>query len=188
MAHRFSEITFTRSVEATQKKFGSYERSAQVRQRMPEFACFDAREKAFIEARDSFYMATVSETGWPYMQHRGGDVGFLQVLDSQTLVFINYTGNGQYQSLGNLANNPKVALFLIDYPNRRRMKILGLAQVLTDQQMSTDLRQRVQFAEQGARFDSVILIKLEAFDWNCSQHITPRFTASEMDAHAAINQ
>ncbi|EAR62515.1 pyridoxamine 5'-phosphate oxidase family protein [Neptuniibacter caesariensis] len=186
MGHRFSEITFTPSVERVQKQFGSYERSSAVRQRMPVFDRFESREREFISSRDSFYMASVSETGWPYIQHRGGDMGFLKVLDSQTLAFINFTGNGQYQSLGNLAHNDRVALFLMDYPNRRRLKILGMARMLSGDQITDELVQCLHIDKHMQKFESVITVQLEAFDWNCSQHITPRFSTSELEAFEAI--
>jgi len=176
MAHRFSDITFTESVLEMQKRFGSFEQSDMVRHRMPDFDQFTAREAGFIHARDSFYMASVGEEGWPYIQHRGGQPGFLRVLDQDTLAFVNFSGNGQYQSLGNFLKNNKVALFLMDYPNRRRLKILGRAQLLSVEEHAL---LGADPLPDEAKAESFIHIKLEAFDWNCSKHITPRFTEAE---------
>lgn len=182
MAHRFSELTFTEGVQTIQKRFGSYDRAEKVRQRMPDFDQFTDRESQFIAARNSFYMATVTEDGWPYIQHRGGEAGFLKLIDEQTLLFANLSGNGQYQSLGNLLCNDRVALFLVDYPNRRRLKILGRATlVMVDEVRSLLEKSRSEevdgYLNEAA--ESYLLIHLEAFDWNCSQHITPRFTEVE---------
>lgn len=176
MAHRFSDITFTESVLAMQQRFGSYEKSAVIRQRMPDFDRFTEREADFIQARDSFYMASVGEDSWPYIQHRGGEAGFLQVLDEETLAFGNLSGNGQYQSLGHFSKNDKVALFLMDYPHRRRLKILGRVKLLS---VEEHLKLYADQMESSAKAESFIHIKLEAFDWNCSKHITPRFTETE---------
>ncbi|WP_415889677.1 pyridoxamine 5'-phosphate oxidase family protein [Neptuniibacter sp. SY11_33] len=176
MAHRFSDITFTESVLAMQQRFGSYEKSAVVRQRMPDFDRFTEREADFIQARDSFYMASVSEDSWPYIQHRGGEAGFLKVLDEETLAFGNLSGNGQYQSLGHFSKNDKIALFLMDYPHRRRLKILGRVKLLS---VEEHLKLYADQMDSSAKVESFIHIKLEAFDWNCSKHITPRFTETE---------
>ncbi|WP_286240589.1 pyridoxamine 5'-phosphate oxidase family protein [Neptuniibacter halophilus] len=182
MGHRFSEITFTPSVVAAQQQFGSYERVSRVKERMPDFQHLQTREESFIAARDSFYMASVSESGWPYLQHRGGSAGFLKVLDSATLGFVNRPGNGQYQSLGNLSANNRVALFLMDYPNKRRLKLLGRVQSLSAEQLPDIWRGALLDGEAGERVESLMLIKVEAFDWNCSQFITPRYTATELES------
>lgn len=180
MGHRFSEITFTPSVVATQTLFGSQQQAAIVRQRMPAFEQLGERERSFIAARDSFYMATVTETGWPYIQHRGGKKGFLQVIDPQMLAFANFAGNGQFQTLGNLGAETKVALFLMDYPNRRRLKILGHAEFYLPDQLPNDLLLgSIQDPEHTS--ESVVLIRLDAFDWNCSQHIMPRYSHTEFE-------
>lgn len=176
MAHRYSDITFTESVLAMQAFFDSQENADAARQRMPDFDRFTEREANFIQARDSFYMASVAENGWPYIQHRGGKKGFLNVLDEQTLAFGNVGGNGQYQSLGNLSQNNKVALFLMDYPRRRRLKVLGRVHLLA---VEEHLKLHAEQVEDAVETESFIHIKLEAFDWNCSKHITPRLTEIE---------
>jgi predicted pyridoxine 5'-phosphate oxidase superfamily flavin-nucleotide-binding protein len=141
---------------------------------------FTEAEAQFIAGRDSFYMASVSENGWPYVQHRGGPIGFLKVLDDTHLGFADFRGNRQYISLGNVYADDRVSLFLMDYPHQARLKVLAHASVhnLTDEpelaaQLATPGYRG--FAERG------IVLRLEAFDWNCPQHITPRFTASEID-------
>ena len=139
-----------------------------------------AREIAFIGARDSFYLASLTEAGAPYLQHRGGPVGFLRVLDASTLGFADYAGNRQLLTVGHLRRDPRVALFLMDYPGRRRLKIDGTAEVVA---LDSDpaLRERLgpRGAEAGAE-QRLVLIQVEAFDWNCPQFITPRFTAAEL--------
>jgi predicted pyridoxine 5'-phosphate oxidase superfamily flavin-nucleotide-binding protein len=137
-------------------------------------------EKEFIEARDSFYMATVTPDGWPYIQHRGGPAGFLRVMDARTLAFADYSGNKQYISAGNLSVNDRVALFLMDNPNQARLKIIGHARVLgrgEDPEAEGKL-----VAERGAKVESIVVISVVGYDWNCSQHITPRFTEAEIES------
>jgi len=138
-------------------------------------------EIEFITTRDSFYMATVTESGWPYIQHRGGAPGFLRVLGPGRIGFADYKGNRQMISTGSLAANDRVALFLMDYPRRERLKILGHARVL-DARENADLVE--QFAEPAARavVERLFLIEVIAFDWNCPKYITPRFTAAEVEA------
>jgi hypothetical protein len=140
------------------------------------FDRFTENEAAFIAARDSFYLASVSASGWPYVQHRGGPAGFLKVLDETTLGFADYRGNRQYISLGNVADDDRVSLILMDYPNRARLKILAHMSVSTDPAVIASLM------DDGykARPERAYRLKLHAFDWNCAQHITPRFTAAEV--------
>ena len=123
------------------------------------------REIAFIEARDSFYMASVTETGWPYVQHRGGPLGFLKVLGNTTLGFADYRGNRQYVSKGNLTVDDRVALILMDYPNKQRLKILGRAKMI-DADKNSSVAERVSQAGEG-RVERLTFIEVEAFDWNC---------------------
>ena len=147
-----------------------------------------AEEKEFLAERDSFYMASVGSTGWPYIQHRGGPPGFLKVLDDHTLAFANFSGNKQYISNGNLATDNRVALILVDYPRQARLKILGRAEVLEGEQ-AKDSSERVRHREYKATIESVYVIHIEAFDWNCPQHIVPRFTAEQIQqAMAPIAQ
>jgi predicted pyridoxine 5'-phosphate oxidase superfamily flavin-nucleotide-binding protein len=134
----------------------------------------------FIARRDSFYIASVSETGWPYLQHRGGPAGFLKVLDEKTLGFADFRGNRQYISVGNLKSDDRVSLFLMDYANQTRLKILGRARVINSADAET--LQRLALPEYRAQVERGIVITIAAFDWNCPQHITQRFTLDEIEA------
>jgi predicted pyridoxine 5'-phosphate oxidase superfamily flavin-nucleotide-binding protein len=181
MAARFMRTVLTPSVLAAQAHY--FGRSAPV-PGAPERDPLTDEERLFIEARDSFYMATVSEGGWPYLQHRGGAPGFLRVLGPDRLAFADYPGNRQLLSTGNLMANDRVALFLMDYPNRERLKILGHAQVL-EARLHPELA--AQFAGPGARrsVERIFVIDVLSFDWNCPQYITPRYTAAEWEAAGA---
>jgi predicted pyridoxine 5'-phosphate oxidase superfamily flavin-nucleotide-binding protein len=175
----FSQLAFTPAIKDEQEKHGSRGSYARMEQR-PGPAGLGVAESEFISERDSFYIASVTETGWPYVQHRGGPAGFLHVLDPQTIAFADFTGNRQYISVGNLRMNPRVALFLMDYPNQTRLKILGHAEI----RESTDdpvLAEKVAMPEYKARVERVIVIHVDAFDWNCPQHITPRYTAAQVE-------
>ncbi|WP_371076634.1 MULTISPECIES: pyridoxamine 5'-phosphate oxidase family protein [unclassified Sinorhizobium] len=141
-----------------------------------------------MQSRDSFYMATVSETGWPYVQHRGGPAGFLRVLDERTLAFADFPGNRQYISLGNLSADNRAALILMDYPHRRRLKILARVET-KDLRDDAELAERLAMPDYNAKVDRAFLLHIEAFDWNCPQHITPRFTEAEIaDALAPVRR
>ena len=185
MALRFAELMFTPAVKAEQERLGS--RTAYARAERPEAPArdrFGAAEATFIALRDSLYMASVTETGWPYVQHRGGPPGFLKVLDERTLGFADFRGNRQYVSLGNLKGDDRVALFLMDYPHRRRLKVLGHAREV-DAAAEPELVAKLADPGYGAVVERGIAITLEGFDWNCPQHITPRFTEAEVQAAVA---
>ena len=173
----FGDVAFTDRVKAEQLRHGSRDIYAGMTAR-PAPDSFSEREAAFIAARDSFYMATVSEDGWPYLQHRGGPAGFLKVLGPTTLGFADYSGNRQYISVGNLQADRRVSLFLMDYVNRRRLKLLGHARV-QDAAADPDLAARLSVDGEG-RVERLFTITVEAFDWNCPQFITPRFTEAEL--------
>jgi uncharacterized protein len=178
MSYGFLDIATTPSVRAAQSANGSgdyWEGFKGERQ----FDRFTEAEADFIASRDSFYMATVSQTGWPYIQHRGGPPGFLQQIDDRTLAFADYRGNRQYISVGNVAANDRVALILIDYPGRRRLKVYARAEIASLEDRP-ELAARLEVHGYRARPERVILLRLEAFDWNCPQHITPRFTQEEV--------
>jgi predicted pyridoxine 5'-phosphate oxidase superfamily flavin-nucleotide-binding protein len=180
MGNRFAEIAFTPAVQAEQTAHGS--RRAYAAQ--AELPARDERlgddEAAFIGARDSFYLASVSETGWPYIQHRGGPPGFLRVLDDRTLGFADFTGNRQYISVGNVGGDDRVCLFLMDYPERTRLKILGHARLTDD----PAIVERLVVPDYPAKVERGWLIDIAGFDWNCHKHITPRF--SEADVMRAV--
>jgi predicted pyridoxine 5'-phosphate oxidase superfamily flavin-nucleotide-binding protein len=178
MPYGFLDIAITPGVEAVQASMG-------VDHLWRDFEAdraFDRigdNEAAFIADRDSFYMATVSQTGWPYVQHRGGPSGFLKVVDERTLAFADYRGNHQYISTGNLAGDERACLFLIDYPRRARLKIYVRAETLgLDEDPA--LTALVTMPGYKAKLERIFRLRLEAFDWNCRQHITPRFTEGEI--------
>jgi predicted pyridoxine 5'-phosphate oxidase superfamily flavin-nucleotide-binding protein len=178
MAYTFLDLLATPGVRAAQEANGSvklWEQSAPDR----AFTHFTESEVAFIADRDSFYLATVSASGWPYVQHRGGPPGFLKVLDETTLAFADFRGNRQYISLGNLSTDDRVALILMDYPNRSRLKILA-HMASHDLKAEPDLAARVATPGYRAVPERAFTLKLATFGWNCPQHITPRFTAAEI--------
>ena len=183
MAYGFLDIATTPSVKAAQAANGA----RAMWEAFDGDRAFDRlgeAEAAFIAERDSFYMATVSETGWPYVQHRGGPPGFLKVLDERTLAFADFRGNRQYISLGNAAANDRAALILMDYPNRRRMKIYARLEP-RDLAADPELASRLTLDGYRAKPERAMLLHLEAFDWNCPQHITPRFTAAQINVATA---
>ena len=179
MANRFVKNMLTPEVLAAQQHY--YGRVAPVAA-APERDLLTDDEQAFVAARDSFYLGTISESGWPYIQHRGGPPGFLNVLDPQTLAFADYGGNRQMLSTGNLATNDRVTLFLMDYPRRERLKILGHARVL-DASEYTELAQHVQPSEfNQAKPERIFVVDVLSYDWNCPRFITPRYTSEEVEA------
>lgn len=178
MAYSFLDIARTPSVVAAQHANGSAELYGRT-DISRDYTRFTPAEADFISKRDSFYLATVSESGWPYVQHRGGQQGFLRLLDDKTLAFADYRGNRQYISLGNATANNRVSLILMDYPNRRRLKIYATLEVRA---LDGDEALAGALATPGykAKAERAILLHLEAFDWNCPQHITPRFSEAEL--------
>jgi predicted pyridoxine 5'-phosphate oxidase superfamily flavin-nucleotide-binding protein len=188
MPHRFAELTFTPAVEAAQEHYGVRHDNQRLLESAGPNDRLRERERAFIERRDSFYLSTVSETGWPYVQHRGGPAGFLKVLDDQRLAFADFRGNKQYISLGNLANNDRAAMFLMDYPHRLRLKILGRLRMHDVADAAPDLVEKLRPYPYRASMERTAIFTIEAFDWNCSQHITPRFTEAHLrEATASLH-
>ncbi len=179
MPSEFATIGFTESVKAAQTRYGSRERNLTFEQSNDLSNQLGEFETAFIAERDSFYLATISENGWPYVQHRGGPKGFLRVLDTQTIGFADFSGNRQYISVGNINANPRISLILMDYPNRRRMKIWGIARIVHEDD-EPELLARLEVASYRARIERGIVIQIASVQWNCPQHITPRFTQTEM--------
>ena len=178
MTHRFAELMFTPAVQAWQQAEGSRESYARVAQpRFPARDRLTQGEIDHISTRDSFYTASVSETGWPYVQHRGGRPGFLKIIDDRTLAFAEYPGNQQYVTFGNLGGDDRVSLFLMDYPKRRRLKILAHARVID---LDHDAGSLQQISEDGETPRRGVILVLEGFDWNCPKYITPRFTLAEL--------
>ena len=180
MGRRFAEVAFTPLVKQQQVRHGSrssyerVERSADFGDRL------NVSERAFIEQRDGFYMASVTETGWPYMQYRGGPRGFLQVIDDQTIGFADLRGNKQYISVGNLLHDDRVALFLMDYATQSRLKILGHAAIHEGTPEAAQWITKLSAPQETTPAERAITIHIEAFDWNCQQHITARYSEEEL--------
>ena len=182
MAEKYRQIMLTPAVQAAQERyFGRH----QVAARAPEHDTFTDEEAAFIASRDSFYLATTNSDGWPYIQHRGGPPGFLKVLGPHLLGFADLKGNRQLLSVGNIEGDDRVSLFLMDYPARERLKILGHTRIL-DARENTELADQLSPApELRDQVERLFLIDAVSFDWNCPQYITPRYTAVEVDKIAA---
>ncbi|QOY85905.1 pyridoxamine 5'-phosphate oxidase family protein [Paludibaculum fermentans] len=179
MAHHFGSLVFTPLVKALQERYGSRRRYARLEAGAPSSDRLGPDESAFIAERDSFYMATVGATGWPYVQHRGGPKGFLKVIDDQTIAFADFRGNLQFVSTGNIGTDNRVALILVDYPSQGRLKILGRAEVFEGEQLVSWIK-RLREPGYQAVIERAYVIRIEGFDWNCTQHITPRFTADQI--------
>ncbi|MBS9476958.1 pyridoxamine 5'-phosphate oxidase family protein [Ancylobacter radicis] len=180
MSYGFLDIAVTPSVRSVQAEMGVDHLWSDFKGTRPSDR-FTESEAAFIAERDSFYMASVSETGWPYVQHRGGPRGFLKLVDDRTLAFADYRGNLQYISAGNVAADGRACLFLMDYPRRARLKIYAHVDIVP---LDADPALTALISPQGyrAKMERIFRLRLDAFDWNCPQHITPRFTEAEVSA------
>jgi uncharacterized protein len=181
MAAKFLQIMLTPAVQQAQDKyFGKH----QLVENAAEIDELTNNEAYFIASRHSFYLATISETGWPYLQHRGGPPGFVKILGPNLIGFADLKGNRQLISTGNLGATDRVALFMMDYPHRTRLKLLGHARVL-------DAREHPELADQLApellrgKVERLVLIQIISYDWNCPQYITPRFTTDEVEKYVA---
>ena len=179
MGHKFADIAFTDSVREVQQLQGSRSGYARLDGDVDSNHLLGENEAAFIADRDSFYMASVSETGWPYVQHRGGPAGFIKVVDEKTLGFSDFAGNRQYVSVGNFIKDDRVSIFFMDYLNRRRLKLLGRVSVIDPD--NSALLASLKTDNYRARVERGFLIHVEAFDWNCPQHITPRYTEAQVE-------
>ncbi len=177
MADKFLELTFTDSVRKAQEQYFGHSQHIHSTSERDVLA---VDEIDFIRSRDSFYMATVNEAGWPYMQHRGGPPGFLKILNPASLAFADYRGNRQLLSTGNLALNDRVCLFLMDYPQRARLKILGHARV-EDARAHPELVTQFAAPDMQRIVERVFFIDVVSFDWNCQKYITPRYTITELE-------
>lgn len=185
MARAFAEIAFTPAVRAAQTRQGSA--AAYDRLLAPEADRanqLEPEEAAFVAARDGFYQATTSETGWPYVQFRGGPAGFLKVMDARTIAYADFRGNRQYVSVGNLSRDDRISIILMDYPNRRRLKVLGRAR-LVEAAEDPDLVAGLHVEGYKARPERAVVITIEGLDWNCPQHIPARLTREELEPHLA---
>lgn len=180
MGRRFAELAFTPLVKQQQSLHNSRRMYERVEQAPDPGDRLGPDEQQFIRERDGFYMASVSETGWPYVQYRGGETGFLRVLDERTLGFADLRGNKQYISVGNLHHDGRVTLFLMDYRAQNRLKIMGRAKIYEGGAEAQGLIEKLRMVQEKTPAERAVLIHVEAFDWNCQQHITPRYTQQEI--------
>lgn len=182
MRRKFTEIAFTSGVKEAQTRYGSREMYENfVEQGITEDVLTD-KEIEFIEARDSFYLGTISSNGYPYIQFRGGATGFLKIIDEKTIGFADFKGNLQYISVGNLTENNRVFLFLMDYAHRRRLKIWGRAEVIDN---NSELIAKLIVPDYPAAVERGIIIEIDAMSWNCPQHIPLKYTETELAAKTA---
>ena len=177
MTQPVSDIAFTPAVKAAQERLGSRSGYEKMERGRGWHSTVNPSLQAFLAERDSFYLGTASADGQPYIQHRGGPKGFLKVIDERTLGFADYVGNRQYLSLGNLSENDRAFIFLMDYPNRRRIKLWGRAEVVED---DPDVLERLRDPDYEGKPERAFLFRIEGWDINCPQHITPRYTAEEI--------
>ncbi|MEC3914820.1 pyridoxamine 5'-phosphate oxidase family protein [Nocardia sp. CDC160] len=191
MSNRYARIAFSEAARERQRIAGSYrDYGAQLENGRDEPQALEMREKGFIRAADSFFLGTTTPDGWPYIQHRGGPQGFVQVLDDRTIAFADLSGNHQYVTVGNLTTNDRVTLFFIDYPLRERLKLYGRARMV-ERADDPDLVDRVASAYTGAIqkiAERAILITVEATNWNCVKYIRPRFTKARLDEAVALER
>ncbi|GHH83678.1 pyridoxamine 5'-phosphate oxidase [Streptomyces sulfonofaciens] len=187
MPYRYLSELMAPSVRAAQEHYGSRDGMERLIAGYEAPSTLGPQEIEFIRARDGFYLGTVGESGWPYVQHRGGPPGFLHVLDDQgpgsVLGWADFRGNRQYVSVGHLGASPRVSLFLMDYATRRRMKVLGTARVLDARagREGAQLAERLAPRGYDARTERVVLVEMHSYDWNCPQHITPRWSRAELE-------
>jgi hypothetical protein len=179
MAYVYGNLVFTPVIKALQERYGS--RRQYAKRENSAFAPdpIGPSETEFLAECDSFYIASIGSTGWPYVQHRGGPKGFLKPIDAHTLAFADFRGNKQFISAGNLATDDRVALILMDYPRQARLKIIGHAKVLEGDDARNWI-EKVRDLEYDGAIERVFVIHAEASDWNCPQHITPRFTEKQI--------
>jgi uncharacterized protein len=181
MRRKYPELTFNESVVERQAHYGVRASGVKMEELQMDDEHLSITELAFIAQRDSFYMATVNAEGWPYVQYRGGPVGFLKALDTTTLAYADFRGNRQFISMGNLRTNNRVSLFFMDYPGRKRLKLMATTEVF-DVAERPDLLPQVEDPSYQGKVERIVLFHLAAFDWNCPQHITPRLTEAEWAA------
>jgi predicted pyridoxine 5'-phosphate oxidase superfamily flavin-nucleotide-binding protein len=180
MAKNFATLTFTEAVKAMQEKAGS--RASYARMERDSYVDgLTENEIDFIALRDSFYMSSIGENGFPYIQHRGGPKGFIRVLDAKRIGFIDFKGNMQYISVGNIAGNNNVALIMVDYPARARLKILARAEIV-ELKGDPALYNLLYLSDYKFKPERMMVLHIEAYDWNCPQHITPRYTVEDIEA------
>ena len=183
MNQNFTRFAFTDSVKEAQEHYGTRHSYARMEKAGDRYQ-LTVKETAFIESRDSFYMATVGENGWPYVQFRGGPRGFLKVIDDRTIGYADFRGNGQYISTGNLHAINRASLILVDYPSQQRLKIWAESSI-TEAEDNAELYQQLAMPKYEARIERLVILTVQAYDWNCPQHIMPRYTVGEFNAVTA---
>ena len=181
MAYTFGSLVFTPVIKALQERYGSRRQYAKREDSAFSQEGLGPSETEFLGECDSFYMSSVGATGWPYVQHRGGPKGFLKVIDEHTIAFADFRGNRQYVSTGNLMTDDRVALILVDYPRQARLKILGHVKIVEGAD-AKEWMEKLRDPGYDAVVERVFVIHVDAFDWNCQQHITPRFTEEQIRA------
>ncbi len=187
MGHKFAEIAFTDTVKSIQSDMGSRKMYTRMEEGSEDYNnLLGPNEAAFISARDSLYMATVSETGWPYVQHRGGPQGFVKILDEKTIAMPDFRGNKQYVSVGNLTKDDRVSLFFMDYANKTRLKLLGRATLVGLDK--PEIIEKLQMPDYRGHIERGFVITIEGFDWNCPQHITERYTLPDIEKSVSALQ
>src|SRR5262245_29262288 len=183
MAYNFGDLMFTERVRALQERDGSRAQYARLQAGSAERGAeFGPRETEYLERADHFFLASVSENGWPYVQHRGGPRGFIRVLGPRGLAFADFRGNRQHVTDGNVAGDDRVAMIVMDYAQRMRLKLAGRLRFIDASTASASLVEAVSLPGYAAKIERIGLFSLEAFDWNCPQHITPRYTIEEIEA------
>lgn len=180
MGRRFTELAYSKSVKEAQVKYRSREMNEKMEQSVIANDQFSDSEAQFIENMDTFFMSSVGENGWPYVQHRGGKKGFVKVVNNKCLAFPDFRGNRQFISVGNINENKKVCLFFLDFVNKRRLKVWAKARVIEIHE-NDELFNKLKLSDYRAKIERLIVFDIEAFDWNCPQHITQRYTASEIE-------
>ncbi len=176
----FSRIAYTPAVRDAQVQYAG--KALKV---VTEDVKLGEAERDFIQSRDGFYLATVNSEGWPYVQFRGGPPGFLRVLDDDTVGWADFRGNRQYVSVGNIAGSERVSMFLMDYPRRRRLKLFAKATAISVEQ-DPSLAERLVVTGYSGRVERIVTASIAAFDWNCPQHITPRWTLQELEGEGRL--
>ncbi|GAA3774802.1 pyridoxamine 5'-phosphate oxidase family protein [Flavobacterium ginsengiterrae] len=174
----YQELAFSDAIKEIQEKKGSRNSYA----RMEKTSYTDGlteSEIGFIESMDSFYMATYGENEFPYIQHRGGPPGFVKIIDDKTIGIVDFAGNRQYISSGNISKNPKVAIIMVSYPQRARLKMYAEAEII-DIEADSELYEKLKPEDYKFRPEQMMIFKIKAYDWNCPQHITPRFSVAEI--------
>ena len=187
MKQNFTQFAFTDSVRKEQEKYGSRKSYQRMEENGPDQSQIFQRETTHIEAMDSFYMSTVGENGWPYVQFRGGPKGFLKVIDSQTVGYADFRGNMQYISTGNIRATKKAVLILLDYPTKTRLKIWAETEIL-DPDEHPKLKDQLVLTDYKAKVERLVIFNIKSFDWNCPQHITPKYTLDELKELMKTNQ